>query len=63
MNQKKLLNPKDIEKEYGISKWQVYKWVEEELITFVRIKRKIYIPREALEQFLERNTTIGLHNI
>lgn len=57
MEQKRLIDAKDMQQEYGLSRVKVYELLNSGLFPVVRLKRRLFVKREVFEKFLENGGT------
>jgi excisionase family DNA binding protein len=51
-----LLRPTEVAQALGISRAQVYRWMQTGILPKVRVSRSVRVPHDALLRWIERNT-------
>ncbi len=63
MEQKRLIDANDIQREYGLSRPKIYGLLNSGLFPVVRLGKRLFVKREVFEKFLEnggtQNETVG----
>ncbi len=57
MEQKRLIDAKDLQQEYGINRFKAYELLNSGLFPIVRLGGRLFVKREVFERFLDNGGT------